>query len=99
MSFGELEVPCCNEHPAGLEPLGVQILEEQLERRGEALSSLHGVLLRTVADVQHRLTFRAQAFIKVPVYILSLTLVGSTNIGYNPCRVSQPIHSCALFVK
>lgn len=42
----------------------MQILEEQLERRGEAVSLLRGILLRTVADVQHRLTFRAQAFIK-----------------------------------
>ena len=45
--------------------LDMQILEEQLERRGDSVSLLRGVLLRTVADVQHRLTFRAQAFIKV----------------------------------
>lgn len=43
----------------------VQILEEQMDRRGEALTLLRPVLQRTIADVQHRLTFRAQAFIKV----------------------------------
>jgi len=41
-----------------------EILEEQLDRRGEAVALLRGVLQRTIADVQHRLTFRAQAFIK-----------------------------------
>ena len=46
-----------------------QVLEEQLGRRGDAVAPLRPVLLRTVADVQERLTFRAQAFIKV-VHIL-----------------------------
>jgi len=40
-------------------------LEEQLGRRGDAVAPLRPVLLRTLADVQQRLTFRAQAFIKV----------------------------------
>lgn len=41
------------------------MLEEQLERRGETLAALRPILQRTIADVQHRLTFRAQAYIKV----------------------------------
>ena len=41
-----------------------QVLEEQLGRRGDAVAPLRPVLLRTLADVQERLTFRAQAFIK-----------------------------------
>lgn len=40
------------------------MLEEEVERRGEAVAALRPFLLRTIADVQHRLTFRAQAFIK-----------------------------------
>jgi hypothetical protein len=44
----------------------VQVVEEQMGRRGEAVHPLRPVLHRTLADVQERLTFRAQAFIKVP---------------------------------
>lgn len=40
------------------------MLEEQLGRRGDAVAPLRPVLLRTLADVQQRLTFRVQAFIK-----------------------------------
>lgn len=43
----------------------VQVLEEGMGRRGEAVQPLMLVLHRTLADVQERLTFRAQAFIKV----------------------------------
>lgn len=43
----------------------VQVVEEQVGRRGEAVHPLRPVLHRTLADVQERLTFRAQAFIKV----------------------------------
>ena len=43
----------------------VQVLEEGMGRRGEAVQPLTPVLHRTLADVQERLTFRAQAFIKV----------------------------------
>lgn len=43
----------------------MQVLEEQLAWRGGAVAPLRPALLRTLADVQHRLTFRAQAFIKV----------------------------------
>lgn len=46
------------------------MLEEQLGRRGDAVAPLRPVLLRTLADVQERLTFRAQAFIKV-IHLLS----------------------------
>ena len=42
----------------------MQVLEEQLGRRGDAVAPLRPVLLRTLADVQQRLTFRVQAFIK-----------------------------------
>lgn len=42
----------------------LQVLEEQLGRRGDAVVPLRPVLLRTLADVQQRLTFRVQAFIK-----------------------------------
>lgn len=44
---------------------GMQVLEEGMGRRGEAVQPLMPVLHRTLADVQERLTFRAQAFIKV----------------------------------
>ena len=43
----------------------LKVLGEQLDRRGEAVAPLRPVLQRTLADVQHRLTFRTQAFIKV----------------------------------
>ncbi len=43
----------------------VQVVEEQMGRRGEAVHPLRPVLHRTLADVQERLTFRAQTFIKV----------------------------------
>ena len=41
------------------------MLEEQLGRRGDAVAPLRPVLRRILADIQERLTFRAQAFIKV----------------------------------
>ncbi|KAL0022928.1 hypothetical protein WJX77_008565 [Trebouxia sp. C0004] len=41
-----------------------EVVEEQMGRRGEAVHPLRPVLHRTLADVQERLTFRAQAFIK-----------------------------------
>ncbi len=51
--------------PAGPTAWGrPQVLEEQLGRRGDAVAPLRPVLLRTLADVQQRLTFRVQAFIK-----------------------------------
>ena len=48
--------------------VSVQVVEEQVGRRGEAVHPLTPVLHRTLADVQERLTFRAQAFIKVGVF-------------------------------
>ena len=42
-----------------------QVLDEQLGRRGDAVAPLRPVLRRILGDVQERLTFRAQAFIKV----------------------------------
>ena len=53
----------------------VQVLEEQLGRRGDAVAPLRPVLLRTLADVQQRLTFRVQAFIKAR--LLTLCCKGS----------------------
>lgn len=41
-----------------------EVAEEQVGRRGVAVHPLRPVLHRTLADVQERLTFRAQAFIK-----------------------------------
>ncbi|KAK9845860.1 hypothetical protein WJX81_004499 [Elliptochloris bilobata] len=61
-------------HLAALDPLCElvdilqhEVLEEQLGRRGDAVAPLRPVLLRTLADVQQRLTFRVQAFIKEEV--------------------------------
>ena len=41
-------------------PLRPQVLEEQLGRRGEAVAPLEPMLYRTLADIQERLTYRAQ---------------------------------------
>ncbi|KAK9817306.1 hypothetical protein WJX72_012420 [[Myrmecia] bisecta] len=49
-----------------------EVLEEALGRRGEAVAPLRPVLLRTLADIQERLTFRTHAFIKEEV------------VGYQP---------------
>ncbi len=43
----------------------VQVLGEQLGRRGDAVAPLRPMLGRTLADVRHRLVFRAHNFIKV----------------------------------
>lgn len=37
-----------------------QVMEEQLGRRGDAVAPLEPMLQRTLADIQERLTFRAQ---------------------------------------
>lgn len=66
MSCNEECITCC----CG----GVQVLEEGMGRRGEAVQPLMPVLHRTLADVQERLTFRAQAFIKVTASASSVTL-------------------------
>ena len=52
----------------------VQVVEEGMGRRGEAVHPLRPVLHRTLADVQERLTFRAQAFIKVSAHPLPSAL-------------------------
>ena len=52
------------------------MLGEQLARRGDAVAALRPALSRMLADVQHRLTFRAQTFIKV-----HFTLVGRPCLG------------------
>lgn len=43
----------------------MQVVEEGLARRGEAVAALLPIVVRSLADVQERLTFRTQAFIKV----------------------------------
>ncbi len=42
------------------------MLGEQLGRRGDAVAPLRPMLSRPLADVRHRLVFRAHTFIKVP---------------------------------
>ena len=42
-----------------------QVLEEGVRRKGEAVAAMQPVLDQTLADIQARLIFRAQAFIKV----------------------------------
>ena len=55
-----------------------QVLGEQLGRRGDAVAPLRPMLHRTLADVRHRLVFRAHTFIKVPVgCVLSSSLLCS----------------------
>ena len=58
----------CDPHLS--KPLLWQVLDEQLARRGDAAAPLRPALLRMVADVQHRLIFRAQAFIKVQQHVV-----------------------------
>lgn len=43
----------------------LQVLGEQLGRRGDVVAPLRPMLNRTLADVRHRLVFRAHTFIKV----------------------------------
>ncbi|KAJ7558438.1 hypothetical protein O6H91_04G039200 [Diphasiastrum complanatum] len=47
-----------------VEILKVEVLDEQLSRRGESVGGLRPTILRTLADVQERLTFRAQTFMR-----------------------------------
>ncbi|KAI3426341.1 hypothetical protein D9Q98_008714 [Chlorella vulgaris] len=44
--------------------LRTEVMEEQLGRRGDAVAPLEPMLQRTLADIQERLTFRAQAFVR-----------------------------------
>lgn len=44
--------------------LKAEVLEEQLARRGDTCAALRPTMLRTLADVQERLTFRAQTFMR-----------------------------------
>lgn len=44
--------------------LRLEVMEEQLGRRGDAVAPLEPMLQRTLADIQERLTFRAQAFVR-----------------------------------
>ncbi|KAL4857660.1 Conserved oligomeric Golgi complex subunit 3 [Chlorella vulgaris] len=47
--------------------LRTEVMEEQLGRRGDAVAPLEPMLQRTLADIQERLTFRAQAFVREEV--------------------------------
>ena len=44
-----------------------EVLDEQLGRRGEAVAPLRPTLVRALADVQERVTFRAHTFIRVRI--------------------------------
>ncbi|PSC70334.1 conserved oligomeric Golgi complex subunit 3 [Micractinium conductrix] len=44
--------------------LKLEVMEEALGRRGDAAAPLEPMLQRTLADIQERLTYRAQAFIR-----------------------------------
>ena len=63
----------------GAKAVAMQVVEEGMGRRGEAMQPLRPVLHRTLADVQERLTFRAQAFIKVCCSGLSRHAVMQSN--------------------
>ena len=41
------------------------MLEEDVQRKGDAVAAMRPVLGQTLADIQARLIFRAEAFIKV----------------------------------
>lgn len=47
-----------------VEILKGEVLDEQLGRRRESVAGLHPTILRTLADVQERLTFRAQTHMR-----------------------------------
>lgn len=49
--------------------LKVEVLGEQIARRGESLAGLRPTLDRTLADVHERLTFRARTHIRDEVAI------------------------------
>ena len=49
--------------------LKVEVLGEQLSRRGESLAGLRPTLLRILADVHERLTFRARTHIRDEVFL------------------------------
>lgn len=44
--------------------LKAEVLDEQLGRKGEAVAGLRPTVDRTLADVQERLTFRAQTYMR-----------------------------------
>lgn len=49
--------------------LKVEVLGEQLSRRVESLAGLRPTLLRILADVRERLTFRARTHIRDEVFL------------------------------
>ena len=71
----------------------MQVAEEQVGRRGVAVHPLRPVLHRTLADVQERLTFRAQAFIKVTVnlHLLSIPHAGSAHLPFLVCVIGTAL--------
>ena len=67
-----------DEQKSWIVQFALQVVEEQMGRRGEAVHPLRPMLHCTLADVQERLTFQAQAFIKVLTTALVLLRVTST---------------------
>lgn len=65
--------------------LKVEVLGEQLSRRGESLAGLRPTLERILADIHERLTFCARTYIREEVCLPKLT--------------SLPLHFCNIFVK
>lgn len=51
-------------HEANVDILKVEVLTEQVSRRGESLAGLRPTLERILADVHERLTFRARTYIR-----------------------------------
>ncbi|KAH7331555.1 hypothetical protein KP509_20G040200 [Ceratopteris richardii] len=47
-----------------VEILKIEVLEEELGRRGDSVAGLKPTILRILADVQERLTFRAQTYMR-----------------------------------
>ena len=65
-----------------------QVLEEQLGRRGDAVAPLEPMLQRTLADIQERLTFRAQ--VGVPILLLFSLNDPSAHAGRHPGAADLP---------
>ena len=81
------------------------MLEEQLGRRGDAVAPLRPVLRRILADIQERLTFRAQAFIKVGNSCQRIkappkdaNLVKSSDVLAKDLFLHLPRSRCIIFV-
>lgn len=64
--------------------LKVEVLGEQLSRRGESLAGLRPTLDRVLADVHERLTFRARTHIRDEVSIcFCISIIFLADMGWN----------------